>query len=465
MMSLAQVVEATKGRLQGADLTINQVVTDTRTDCSNGLFVALRGENFDGHNFIDQAKQAGAVALLVDQQVDSDLPQVITKKSNQSLLDLSSWWRSQFSIPVIGVTGSVGKTTVKDMLACIFSETGEGIATQGNLNNEVGVPLTLLRLQDHHQYAIIEMGMNHAGEISRLSKAARPTVAIVNNAAAAHLEGLGSVAAVARAKGEIFEGLIDGGVAVINADDQYADVWRKCAKEARQIEFALKVNADFGASYKALSKAVGDSLAIRISAEDSCFDVNINTVGEHNVANALAASTVALAAGVSKDDIRTGLTKFEPAKGRLNVEVLTNQIELIDDTYNANPESMRAAINVIAQYPYSTLIVGDMGELGDTVTQAHQELGNYAQQKSIGQLFACGEFASEVVSQFEGVAQSFEQQSELIEALPALIDAEKHQQGILVKGSRAARMEHVVAAVRKLLSKRSGQTSEVPNAV
>lgn len=463
MMRLSHVVDAVGGQLIGNDCQIDDVFTDTRQPMPNGLFIALSGDNFDAHDFVDAAFAGGAKAVLVERMVDTDLPQVLVDDSRRALLDLATWWRTQFSIPVIGVTGSVGKTTVKDMLACIMSEIGEGIATQGNLNNEIGVPLTLLRLRSHHLYAVIEMGMNHAGEISRLTRAAQPTVALVNNAAAAHLEGLGSVAAVAKAKGEIFEGLADDGVALINADDDYADLWRELAGNYQQLAFGLQNQQGFTASYKALEQ----NTFIQISGPQFDLELTLSAPAikaKHNVANALAAVVAAHAAGASKADIATGLTKFSPAKGRLNIENIGG-VDLIDDSYNANPESMRAAINVLAAYPSSTLIVGDMGELGDAVHDAHQEVGAYASAQGVSRMLACGEYAGLAVSQFERPAESYLGQEELISDLPKTLNLEDPTRAILVKGSRSARMEQVVQAARELLSSRESNLSEVTNAV
>jgi len=441
MMQLSQVSNAVNGQLHGNDVFLKGAVIDSRGDCSDCLFVALDGERFDGHNFIRQAEDNGAVATIVEHRVDSSLPSVQVADSFQALKDLAAWWRAQFVLPVIGITGSVGKTSVKEMLASIFAGLGKGLVTHGNLNNEIGVPLTLMRLASDDQYAVIEMGMNHAGEIERLTNITKPTVALINNAAAAHLEGLGSIEAVAAAKGEIFSGLSDDGVAVINADDRFAPLWKDLAANRRVVEFGLQ-DADVTASYQLRA----DGLDMQVSVFDECFELSLSLMGKHNVQNVLAAIAVATAANIPCETIAAGLNEYQPIGGRLNV-LRINERVLIDDTYNANPASMQAAIETLAQFSNTTLILGDMGELGAASVQEHLHLGELASSNNIGRLFACGEFAEHSIKKFAGEAKSFPTQKELLEYLANTgVEAE----AVLVKGSRSAKMENVVQQVKQL---------------
>ena len=458
MMFLTQVAKATGGSLVGLDAKIREVVTDTRSDCSGGLFIALKGENFDAHEFIKQAEAAGAVALMVEKPVDTSLPSVQVKNTQDALGRLAKWWREQFDIPLMAITGSAGKTTVKEMLACIFARLGEGVVTKGNLNNEIGVPITLLRLRDHHKYAVIEMGMNHAGEIHRLSKMARPTVAMINNAAAAHLEGLGSVSAVAQAKGEIFHGLQDEGVAVINLDDDYSDLWEQDTASYKQVTFGLSNDADISAKYEAVNGI--QKVEVNGLGEPCRFD--LHAMGEHSVCNALAAATVAKVISVSADDVARGLATFRPVQGRLEIEEIGESI-LIDDTYNANPASMKAAIDVLATYLNSILIVGDMAELGKSAEQEHRSLGAYAQFKGIKQVYACGVYAKRVVDAFAGQGTAYSDQKTLLSELPSLLERQTLPIAVLVKGSRSARMERVIKLARDFFA--GSSRAEVSDAV
>jgi len=443
MMRLSQVAHAVSGQQIGADVMLRNISINTRDECHGRLFVALKGDNFDAHQFVSQAEHAGAGALMVEQEVETSLPTVTVKSTHQALADLASWWRSQFVLPVVGVTGSVGKTTVKEMLACIFAEFGRGVVTKGNLNNEIGVPLTLMRLATQDRYAIVEMGMNQAGEIGRLSAMAKPTIALVNNAAAAHLEGLGSIEAVAKAKGEIYQGLSADGVAVINNDDDFADLWSELAENHSTITFGLGEGADVTASYK--EKKSG--LVIKVNAKGKKLKIKLNTVGEHSVRNALAAVAVAIAAKVPVENIEAGLAKFKSVKGRLNIQTIAG-VNVIDDTYNANPASMRAAINVLVEYDDNLLIVGDMAELGAAAKTEHKVLGKQAAARGVKALYACGEYASLVASEFGDGAVVFESQ----EALLKQLNVDALSGTILVKGSRSSRMERIVEALHNQLS-------------
>ena len=455
MMQLSQVAHALNGQHFGADVMLRNISINTRDECEGRLFVALKGDNFDAHQFVAQAEQAGAGALMVEQTVETSLPTIMVKSTHQALMELAAWWRSQFALPLIGVTGSVGKTTVKEMLACIFSEFGKGVVTKGNLNNEIGVPLTLMNLDAEDRYAVIEMGMNHAGEIARLSNMAKPTIALVNNAAAAHLEGLGSIEAVANAKAEIYQGLEIGGVAIINNDDDFAELWADLAQKHPIIRFGLNDGADVTGHYEEKK----DGLVIKVTAQGQKLKIKLNTVGEHNVRNALACVAVAIAAKIPPAAIEAGLAKFKPVAGRLNIETVAG-VTVIDDTYNANPASMRAAMKVLVQTQDNLMIVGDMAELGAAAEAEHKALGEQALRLGVKKIFACGEYASMVVSAFgeeNGIA--FKSQKSLLEHL-----ANQTLSGsILVKGSRSAKMERVVDALQKKLSKCSSTSVKGDN--
>jgi len=443
MMQLSQVAHVVDGRLSGSDVMLQNVSINSREECQGRLFVALKGENFDAHKFATQAENAGAAALMIERAVETALPTVTVKSTHQALIDLANWWRAQFVLPLVGVTGSVGKTTVKEMLACIFAEFGEGVVTKGNLNNEIGVPLTLMRLTPEDRYAIIEMGMNHAGEIGRLSNMAKPTIALVNNAAAAHLEGLGSIEAVAQAKGEIYQGLSPDGIAVINVDDDFAELWLGLAKEHSIITFGLSSTADVSGRYQEKK----NGLVIKVRAKGQKLKIKLNTVGEHSVRNALAAVAVAIAAKIPAENIEAGLAKFKPVGGRLNIETVGG-VEVIDDTYNANPASMRAAINVLVENQDNSLIVGDMAELGAAAEVEHRNLGEQAAKRGVKKLYACGDYAQLVATAFGEGAMAFDNQADLL----AHLSQDDLSGTILVKGSRSARMERVVEVLHKQLA-------------
>ena len=445
MMLLSHIAAAVKGSLIGPDVVLRNVAINTREDCQGRLFVALKGDNFDAHDYVENAKESGAAALLVERNVDSELPVVKVASTHKALMDLAAWWRSQFVLPLIGVTGSVGKTTVKEMLACIFAELGNGVVTHGNLNNEIGAPLTLMRIKADDLYAIIEMGMNHAGEIGRISAMSKPTIALINNAAEAHLEGLGSVEGVARAKGEIYEGLVEGGTAVINADDEFAHIWVELAGKHKILSFGLTADADVCGRYTEKN----GRLAVKITTAKESFKVTVKSVGEHSARNVLAATAVALAANVPVELIKQGLAKFSPINGRMSIEKGAG-ITVIDDTYNANPASMRAAINVLVKNEDNTLIVGDMAELGAAALAEHKALGEQAAKRGVKTLLACGQYASLVVDAYANQvsnhdAMAYRDQSELL----SYLQNNTLTGTVLVKGSRSAKMERAVEALLK----------------
>ena len=448
MMLLSEAALATKGRVVGTDVAFLAVTTDSRKVAPGDLFVALRGERFDGHDFVGQCFSRGAAAAMVNQESGvSRSDQGLGKRwlevpdTRLGLGDLAAHWRGKFAIPLAAVTGSNGKTTVKEMLAAILRKAGGAenvLATEGNLNNDIGLPLTLVKLHAQCRYAVVEMGMNHPGEIAYLTSIARPTVALINNAQPAHLEGLGSVEAVARAKGEIFAGLATNGTAVINADDAFASLWKQMAAPHRIMTFGLKQAADVSADYRLMP----DGSEMTLKTAHGVARLRLAVPGLHNVCNALAATTAALAMGVPLPSIVAGLESFSGIKGRLQHQTGCCGATIIDDTYNANPASMRAAIGVLAPMPGKKIFVmGDMGELGDEAPALHSEIGVAARMAGIDAMYALGELSRHAVTAFGAGARHFASAEELESVLRGELATNVT---VLVKGSRFMRMERVV---------------------
>jgi UDP-N-acetylmuramoyl-tripeptide--D-alanyl-D-alanine ligase len=445
MMTLAQAAQVLFGRLIGEDCRFSAVSSDSRYIAAGDLFVALRGEYFDGAKFVAGAAQDGAVAALVNAdsyRADTPCPQILVEDTRLALGQLAAYWRRQFELPLIGITGSNGKTSVKEMLASILREhTADSdavLATKGNLNNDIGLPLTLLKLRAHHRYAVIEMGMNHPGEIDYLTHIAAPKVALINNAGSAHLAGLGTVESVARAKGEIFAGLSDNGIAIINADDDYADVWRDLAGEKTILSFGLTHSADIRARWQPL--AFGSRLTVTTPAGEVVIELAVP--GVHNVRNALAATSAALALNIPLNIIAAGLANFAGVAGRLQRKAALRGAVLLDDTYNANPASLHAALEVLAQHKgKKILVLGDMGELGADAAHFHAEIGAEARQLGIDYLLALGDLSSYAVDEFGDGADHFSRLEELLAQLESYLDTDTT---VLVKGSRFMKMERVV---------------------
>ncbi|HEY8118745.1 MAG TPA: UDP-N-acetylmuramoyl-tripeptide--D-alanyl-D-alanine ligase [Methylophilaceae bacterium] len=445
MMRLSEAAIATRGQLIGKDVAFTSVGTDSRALVPEQLFVALRGEKFDGHSYASQALEQGAAAVMVSDKTGDISPALQVKDTRLALGDLAAHWRGKFKIPLAAITGSSGKTTVKEMLATILRvEAGNAeavLATQGNLNNDIGLPLTLLNLRQQHRYAVAEMGMNHIGEIGYLSKIGRPTVALINNAGTAHIEHLGSVEAIARAKGEIFQGLAADGVAVINADDPFEPLWRMLSAPRKVITFGLDHAADVSAEFK----LEADASVLDMKTPRGKLSLRLPAPGLHNVRNALAATAAALAMDASLQSVERGLAGFAGAKGRLQYKLGRHDACVIDDTYNANPVSMKAAIDVLAAYPGKKLLVlGDMGELGAAASQLHAEIGAYAKQAGLQGLYTLGELSREMVAAYGQYAWHYDTP----EALAAeLVQRMTAATTVLVKGSRFMRMERVVALI------------------
>lgn len=444
MTDLNFVKMHTGGQLHGDSVEFDGVSTDTRRLLKGELFVALVGPQFDGHDFVKAAAAAGAAAVVVDREVEIDIPQLIVDDTLLALGRFAAAWRSQFSIPVIGVTGSTGKTTVKQMLASILSESGDVLATQGNLNNEIGVPLTLLRLRETNRFAVIEMGANHAGEIARLAALVRPTVGLITNAGAAHLEGFGSIEGVVEAKGEMYAGVVDGGICVINGDQPWADDWRQRAGAKRKVTFGVAAAHDFHVTAEVVDTERGAEFSMVTPV--GIIVIQLPLHGRHNVMNALAAAAAAWSAGANDDAIRAGLEKVSNVGGRMHVERLANDVVLVDDTYNANPLSMRAAIDWLAAGGRrGWLVMGDMGELGEEAEAMHAEIGAYASECGIERLYCLGTLSVAAASAF-GSARYFSDAEQLVEALAGDVEPGVT---VLVKGSRSSRMERVTAALRE----------------
>ncbi|MGQ0544359.1 MAG: UDP-N-acetylmuramoyl-tripeptide--D-alanyl-D-alanine ligase [Betaproteobacteria bacterium] len=440
MMSLAEAARMAQGRTSGGDPVFSGVSTDTRTLRAGELFVALRGERFDGHAFLAQAKAAGAVAAMVDRAYGGEypVPVIVVADTKLALGALAREWRERFSPALVAVTGSNGKTTVKEMLASILrAHAGDDavLATRGNLNNDIGLPLTLLRLTAAHRWCAIELGMNHKGEIAYLAGLAQPTVALVNNAQREHLEFMNSIEEVAAENAGVYGALPAHGVAVVNVDDAQAGFLRKAAGGRRVVDFGLDAPAAVSGRYTL--GALSSEIHVRVDQSEAAATLAIP--GLHNVRNALAAAACAHAAGVDLQSIGKGLSAFRPYSGRLQVKQ-AGAITLIDDSYNANPDSVRAAIDVLAGCPGPTLLVlGDMGEVGEQGPQFHREVGAYARRKGISGLLGLGEATRAAVEAFGPGAQHFDSVEALVRAVRG--------KTVLVKGSRFMRMERIVAAL------------------
>lgn len=420
---------------------------DTRTLTPGNLFIALPGEKVDGHDFIEDALKKGAKAAIVNRNIPSELPQLVVKDTVDALGKLGAAWRQEFHIPFVAVTGSNGKTTLKNMIAAILiaacqHDKEKVLATVGTLNNHLGLPLTLARLNAHHQYAVIEMGMNHFGEIEYLTKMTRPQVAIITNAAAAHLEGVHDIAGVARAKAEIFSGLTDDGIAILNRDDAFYDYWCKQIGHHAKLSFGFDQQADISLLSQ---EDHGETQHITIQTPTETFALHLPLLGRHNVLNALAATAAALAIHIPIAAIKEGLEHIAPAQGRLQLHTLANGVKIIDDTYNANPFSLQAAVDTLSHFAgKKILVLGDMKELGQDAKTLHQSAGEKIRQAGIDFLFTFGELSAQTAQAFGEGAYHFNEQDKLVNALKPFL---YNQTTILIKGSRSMRMEKVVAGL------------------
>ena len=450
-LALSWLSQAHGVNVQG--VVADRVHTDSRSLQAGDLFVALRGERFDGNQFIAQAQAQGAVAVVCEasgqaQAAALGMPALVVPDARIALGELAAGWRAQFSLPLIAVTGSNGKTTVTQMIASILrAHAGDdALSTQGNLNNDIGVPLTLFNLRAHHRIAVVELGMNHPGEIAYLSKLAQPTVALVNNAQREHQEFMGTVEAVAHENGAALQALPPEGVAVFPADEAFTPVWRELSGQRVQRCFAMASHSEADVRAAVVVWQSG-AWQFTLKTPEGTAPVRLHIAGRHNVKNALAASACALAAGVPLAAVAQGLVAFEPVKGRSRALVLqtaTNEITLVDDTYNANPDSVRAAIDVLAELPAPRLLVlGDMGEVGNQGPEFHAEVGAYAAERGIEALFTLGDLCVHSAQAF-GAARHFGDMDSLLAVVTAQVGG---FQSVVVKGSRFMKMERVVQAL------------------
>jgi len=444
MMDLAEAARVLSGTLKGTNARFSGVSTDSRAVGAGDLFVALKGERFDGHAYVGEAARLGAVGALTSRHVTERgvaLPQVVVADTRLGLGALAGDWRRRFAIPLVALTGSNGKTTVKEMLAAILAQHAGSrdavLATAGNLNNDIGMPLTLLALRPGHRYAVIEMGMNHEGEIDYLARIARPAVALVNNAQRAHVGILGSLEAIARAKGEIYAGLDDTGIAIVNEDDPFAPYWKGLNAGREVLTFGFASDADV--------TAVNAAGEWRFRTPAGSFAVALRAPGEHNARNALAACAAAHAVGIPPAAMRSALAAFEGVPGRLQRRRAPGGARVIDDSYNANPESMKAAIRVLAAEPgRRILVMGDMGELGIQSAAMHAEVGDFAKRSGVEVLLALGEQSRNAAHAFGEGARHFGEAREL---LAAARKEARDGATLLVKGSRFMHMERVADAL------------------
>jgi UDP-N-acetylmuramoyl-tripeptide--D-alanyl-D-alanine ligase len=447
MMQLSEIAKELNTPHVGIDAVITSVGTDSRNIEPGQLFVAIKGDHFDGNEYAQDAIAKGASAALISNRTINVQPSVLVPDTRLALGRLAHYWRNRFTCSIVAVTGSNGKTTVKEMIAAIMLAANANVlATKGNLNNDIGMPLTLLNMRGQHTCAVIEMGMNHLGEISYLSKIAKPQVAVITNAGTAHIGELGSRKAIAQAKGEIFDGLDEDGIAVINANDEYADYWQSLNINRKVITFGIDVNADVSASYVVQS----DEMDIKLTTPNGSVELQLPLQGKHNVMNVLAASAVAVALGVSNAAIVNGLTRFSGVQGRLNRLAGQNNAIVIDDTYNANPDSMKAAIDVLTAEDAKSknkliMVMGDMAELGESAESLHKEIGHYARERGVNRLLGFGSLS-------QLATQAFGDQGEHFDSIESLITATQAQMQpntiVLVKGSRMMKMERVVDAIK-----------------
>lgn len=443
-MTLSQLTAALSARLVGADASFSGVSIDSRSVGAGQLFVALAGPRFDGHDYLADVQAKGAVAALVEREVaDVDLPQLVVADSRLALGQLGALNRAGYDKPVVAITGSSGKTTVKEMLACILRTRGPVHATRGNLNNDLGAPLTLLEIAPQHSAAVIELGASRIGEIRYTVGLTQPQVVIINNAGTAHVGEFGGPEKIVEAKGEILEGLGEGGTAILNLDDKAFAIWKARAGAHKVTSFARSdARADFHATD--IGRDARGCPSFALHGAGASVAVQLNVLGEHNVSNALAAAAAAHAVGLSLSGIAAGLNAMQPVKGRTVAQIAPNGVRVIDDSYNANPTSMCAAIDILAGFSGRTvLVLGDIGELGQWAEEGHRQVGDYARGK-VDALYAVGTNMTHAVKAFGANGRHFATQAELIEAVRAETASNTT---ILIKGSRSAAMENVVAAL------------------
>ena len=438
-LHLSEIAGLADAQWHGQDVAITGISTDSRRVQPGDLFVALKGEHFDAHDFISPELEQQAQALMVHQATVSSLPIVQVDDTLRGLSRWASAWRQQLALKMLSITGSNGKTTVKQMCSSILAQMGSVCATEGNLNNHIGVPLSLLKLRHEHDYAVIELGANHQHEIARLSELALADVSVITNAGPAHLEGFGSLDGVAQAKGEIIDGLSAEGSVVLNADDAYFEQWCERAGKRRVISFGCSEKADYSAQW------LFDN-CLQLKTAEYELNIQLALQGQHNAYNAAAAAAACAALGATADAIHDGLSSMQAITGRLQMRIGRHGETIFDDSYNANPASVKAAIEVLAAATGSTyLVLGDMGELGSSAGQLHQVIGQFAKSKNIQKVYALGDLSQQTVVGFGPGAQHFSSHADLLAALLQDLSAEQDSSvHILVKGSRSMSMEQIV---------------------
>ncbi|WP_104037081.1 UDP-N-acetylmuramoyl-tripeptide--D-alanyl-D-alanine ligase [Vibrio jasicida] len=449
-VTLSQVADMTGGELVGNDLFIESVSTDTRAIEQGALFVALVGERFDAHDFCQQAVESGASALLVQKQLNVNVPQVVVTDTKIALGEVASWVHNSCQTPTVAITGSCGKTTVKEMVASILQLKGKVLFTAGNFNNDIGVPLTLLRSQQDDDYAVIELGANHIGEIEYTTQLVHPNIALVNNVAAAHLEGFGSIDGVKQAKGEIYQGLPAGGVAIVNLDSNGGEKWNHVLADKQVITFSqTNTGADFYATNVVMNAAGEASFNLHLAIDSQEIELSLGIIGQHNVANAIAASIIALQMGATLEEVRDGLKHLNKVKGRVEVEELSDKIKLIDDSYNASVPAMKAAVDLLSAFQGERwLILGNMAELGEESLALHRQVGEHAAPQKFEHVLTYGADTKVISELCDGI--HFETHPEMIDYIKQHLDqtAPQHHT-MLVKGANGARMFEVAAALKE----------------
>lgn len=449
-LMLSQLVDVLDAQLIGDDVAIDKVSTDTRTIESGSLFVALVGERFDAHDFADKAVEAGASALLVSKAIDANTPQLLVKDTKVALGLLGQFVHQVCQTPTVAITGSCGKTTVKEMVASIMAQKGQVLFTAGNFNNDIGVPLTLLRSTPEDDFAVIELGANHIGEIAYTTQLVKPDVALVNNVAAAHLEGFGSIDGVKQAKGEIYQGLKPGSVAVVNLDSNGGDYWQPVLADKQVKTFSVNAKqADFSAREIQLNEN-GEASFVLVT-QDNEFAVKLGIIGVHNVSNALAATALALELGATTEMIQLGLANLAKVKGRVETVSLSENIKLIDDSYNASVPAMKAAADLLNGFKgVRWLILGNMAELGDESLALHRQVGEHAAPFNFEHVLTYGADAKAISDVCEG--KHFDTHDSMIEFVKQQLTQRQEPQTLLVKGANSAGMSKVVAALKEIYS-------------
>ncbi len=445
-MMLSEIANVTNGTHIGADVEIPSASIDTRAIQAGELYVAIKGHQFDGNEFVDKAEQSGAIAAILNKGYTTKLPHILVDDTRLALAQLAGAWRDKATAKVVGITGSNGKTTVKEMTAAVLGMADSVLFTKGNLNNDIGVPLTLLRLNEEHRYAVIEMGANHLGEIAYTSAIAKSDVVILNNAGAAHIEGFGSLDGIAKGKGEIIETLKPDGIAVLNKDDKYFEYWLSIAGNRKVLSFGLDESADITAR-NIQTEIIANAFVTTfdLAASSAIVKVNLKLAGQHNVLNALAATAAGVALGLSLEQIKTGLESVKPVTGRMQPLVGRLGNIIIDDTYNANADSLKVGLDVLVNCKGKHWVVlGAFGELGPESPRIHEEIGELISSKGVVRLLALGPDAKNTVRVFGKGATFFDSQDELIGTLKKEL---KGDETILIKGSRTQRMENVAAAL------------------